>query len=132
MEGHLSDRLSRLGGSVSRRSVGSGGFGLKERTHPLLGSQVEDLSLRGGGQEPVKGKCGGASRDPALAVGRSRLALQRQQVGLLLLQPLVQPLCLALFLQFPPLELLPQSHQPLESGEGRNMGGFRPVAFHET
>lgn len=78
--------------------------------------------MRGSGQESLGGKGGGACGGPALAVGRSWLALQRQQVGLLLLQPLVQPLCLALFLQLPPLELLPQSQEPLESREGRHMG----------
>lgn len=51
MEDHLSDRLRRLGGRLRRQS----GFGLREGTRPLLSGLVEDLSLGGGGQEPVRG-----------------------------------------------------------------------------
>lgn len=122
MEDHLSDRLRRLRGRIGGQSVRTRGFGLREGTRPLLGGPVEDLSLGGVGQEPVRGEGGGARGGPTLVVvvEGSGLALQRQQVGLLLLQPLVQPLRLALLLQLPPLELLPQSRDPLESGEGRD------------
>lgn len=130
MEDHLFYRLRRLGGGLGRRGVRPGGFracrglGLRGGARPLLGGPVEDLSLGGGGggREPVGGQRGGARGGPALVVRGSGLALQRQQVGLLLLQPLVQPLGLALLLQLPPLELLPQSQEtpsdPLEPGHG--------------
>lgn len=43
--------------------------------------------------------------------------LERQQVGLLLLQALMEPLSLALLLQLPPLELLLQSTASIRDDE---------------
>lgn len=45
--------------------------------------------------------------------------LERQQVGLLLLQALMESLGLALLLELPPLELLLQSVGLVQSGEKR-------------
>lgn len=74
---------------------------------------VKDLSLRGGGEDSVGGQGGGLRRFARVWGGFGVVArllfgfvLQRQQVNLLLLQALVEPLCLALLLQLPPLELL--------------------------
>lgn len=83
----------------------------------------DDLSLWGGGAGPVGGERGGLG---GLALVRGRaglvgglllgLVLQRQQVGLLLLQPLVEPLGFALLLELPPLELLSQTVGSLGGG----------------
>lgn len=82
---------------------------------------VKDLSLRGCAKESV-GEQGGCVWSSALLrdlgpVSRFLFGrvLQRQQVGLLLLQALMEPLGLALLFQLPPLELLSQ-----RSGSGRD------------
>lgn len=50
--------------------------------------------------------------------------LERQQVGLLLLQALMEPLSLALLLQLPPLELLLQSVGSIRDDDKKK--GFWP------
>lgn len=92
-------------------------------TGGLIRNTVKDLSLRGCAQDSVRGE-GGCLRMFAI-VGdfvSSLLfgfVLERQQVGLLLLQALVQSLSLALLLQLPPLELLLQSAGSIRDDEKR-------------
>lgn len=89
-------------------------------------STVEDMSLRGCGEDSVGGKGGGLRRF-AMVWGEFGLiarllfgfVLERQQVGLLLLQALMESLCLALLLELPPLELLSQSVGLIQGGEKR-------------
>lgn len=79
-------------------------------------STVKDLSLWGCGEDFVRGQGGGLWRF-AMVWGEFGLVtrllfgivLERQQVSLLLLQPLMESLGLALLLELPPLELLLQS-----------------------
>lgn len=97
-------------------------------TGGLIRNTVKDLSLRGCAQDSVRGE-GGCLR--VFAIVRDFVSsllfgfvLERQQVGLLLLQALVQSLSLALLLQLPPLELLLQSGS-IRDDEKR----FRPHKF---
>lgn len=94
-------------------------------TGGLIRNTVKDLSLRGCAQDSVRGQGGclwmfAIVRDfgpvSSLQFG---FVLERQQVGLLLLQALVQSLSLALLLQLPPLELLLQSAGSIRDDEKR-------------
>lgn len=58
--------------------------------------------------------------------------LERQQVGLLLLQALMESLSLALLLELPPLELLLQSVGLIQSGEKRGESRRRPHKLRPT
>lgn len=92
-------------------------------TGGLIRNTVKDLSLRGCAKDSVRGQ-GGRLR--VFAIVRDFVSsllfgfvLKRQQVGLLLLQALVQSLSLALLLQLPPLELLLQSAGSIRDDEKR-------------
>lgn len=76
--------------------------------------------MGGGAEDSVAGQGGGLRgfamvRGDSGLVYRLGLVLERQQVRLLLLQPLVEPLSLALLLQLPPLELLSQSRETVST-----------------
>lgn len=94
-------------------------------TGGLIRNTVKDLSLRGCAKDSVRGQGGSLwmfaiVRDFGLVSSlQFGFVLERQQVGLLLLQALVQPLSLALLLQLPPLELLLQSAGSIRDDEKR-------------
>lgn len=84
--------------------------------------------MRGCAKDSVRGQ-GGCLRSFATVRGFGLVSgflfgfvLERQQVGLLLLQPLMEPLSLALLLQLPPLELLLQSVGSIRDDDKKKKG----------
>ena len=94
---------------------GSGGLG---SASSYSNCTVEDLSLWGCCEGSVGGQGGGLWGFGLVSRLRFGLVLERQQVGLLLLQALMEALGLALLLELSPLELLLQS-ECVQCGEKR-------------
>lgn len=119
--------LHRWLGFSAIRGDGLKGSGGLIRASCCRHSTVKDLSLRDCGEEDsVRGQGGGLWRFAEVwrefgLVARLLFGfvLQWQQVGLLLLQTLMESLGLALLLELPPLELLFQSVGLIQGGEKR-------------